>query len=126
MNYAPRVLNLSFRRDFNRAARFLGCIPFEAARSIVDTVSRYADCAASLFFSDISFNNFFMDDRKAERWLIFCTRRFAFCRARFLAWGELAKGFPRIFWAQLMGSTNGGGNIVNFAPKVKAPMRLSC
>ncbi len=43
------------------------------------------------------FKNFFIDERKAERWLMLCSRCLIFCRARFLAWGELAKRHPLEF-----------------------------
>jgi hypothetical protein len=44
----------------------------------------------------INFNSFFIDERSDERMLTLCMRLFTFCRARFLAWGELAKSFPRV------------------------------
>ncbi len=83
-----------FRRLFRRAARLLWCRFFPAARSILETVSRYAELAPSLSFLEISFSNFFMDERSEERWLMLFNRRLEFCRALFLACGELAKDYP--------------------------------
>jgi hypothetical protein len=50
----------------------------------------------------INFNSFFIDERRDERMLTLCMRLFTFCRARFLAWSELAKSFPRIFGVWIM------------------------
>ena len=93
-NQALIAFNLLLRRDLRRAARFLWCKPFDAALSICEEASRYAMLAASLSFSEISFRSFLMDERSDERWLTLCSRRLVFCRARFLACGELAKGLP--------------------------------
>ncbi len=96
-NYTFRDFNRLLRRLFKRAARVLWCRPFDAALSMLDTASRYAVLAASLFFSVISFSNFLMDERNDERMLMLCLRRLAFWRARFRAWGVLANSYPRIF-----------------------------
>jgi hypothetical protein len=82
-----------------------------------DTACRYATVAASLSLLEISFRSFFIEERRAERWLIFCARRLSFCLARFLACGVLAKGIPL-----QKGSICGRGNMVNFGPKVKPKM----
>jgi len=81
-----------FSLDFKRAARLRWCKPFDVALSILETVLRYACSDASRSPVLMDFSSFFMDERRAERWLILCSRCLAFCRARFLAWGELAKG----------------------------------
>lgn len=94
--YAVRDFNRLLRRLFKRAARVLWCRPFDAALSMLDTASRYAALAASLFFSVISFSSFLIDVRKAERMLMLCMRRFTFWRARFRACGEFANGYPQI------------------------------
>ena len=94
LDYALSVRRRLFSLLFNRAARLLWCSPLDAARSILDTASRYAVVAPSLSLSEINFSNFLMDERSVERWLILCNRRFVFCRARFRACGELAKRFP--------------------------------
>ena len=84
-----RLLSL----DFKRAARLRWCKPFDVALSILETVSRYACSDASRSRVLMVFKNFLIDERRAERWLILCSRCLAFCRARFLAWGVLAKEF---------------------------------
>lgn len=82
-----RLLSL----DFKRAARLRWCKPLDVALSILETVSRYACSEASRSPEFMIFRNFLIDERKAERWLMLCSRCLTFCRARFLAWGELAK-----------------------------------
>ncbi len=61
---------------------------------MLETAARYALVASSAFFSVTFFRNFLIAERSAERWLMLCMRRFALCRARFLACGEFAKIFP--------------------------------
>jgi hypothetical protein len=109
-----------FSRDLRRDARLRWCNPFEAALSIFDTVSRYATVAPSLSLLAMSLSNCLIDERKDERWPMFCTRRLLFCRARFRAWGVLAKVFPLI-----KGSNNGRGNMVNFRHNVKPNHAIS-
>jgi len=103
-----------FRRLFRRAARLLWSRFFTAARSILETASRYAVRAPSRSFAEISFSSFFMDERSEERWLMLLSRRLVFCRALFLAWGELAKDRPLEMSSQNKGINNGtcaGGGI---------------
>jgi len=83
-----RLLSL----DFNRDARFRWCRPLDVEPSILETVSRYACSEAPRSPESMIFRSFLIDERNAERWLTLCSRCLAFCRARFLAWGELAKG----------------------------------
>ncbi len=83
-----RLLSL----DFKRAARLRWCNPLDVVLSILETVSRYACAEASRSPELMTFRNFLIDERKAERWLILSSRCLTFCRALFLVWGELAKG----------------------------------
>ena len=92
--YALSALNRLLSRCLSRAARLRWCKPLEAARSILETAFRYAEVASSALFSETFFRNFLIAERRAERWLILWMRRFALCRARFLACGEFAKIFP--------------------------------
>ncbi len=111
---ADRDFRRLFRRLFRRDARLLWCRFLPTARSILETASRYAELAPSLSFWEISFSNFFMDERSEERWLMLFNRRLVFCRALFLAWGVLAKDYPLENANQNLGVINGtrtGGGI---------------
>ena len=111
--YEAIVRRRLLSRLFSRAARFLWCNPLVWARSILETASRYAAVAFSSSLPAMSFSIFLIDERMAERWLMLWIRRLLCCLARFLAWGEFAKGVP-----QFIGSVKGRGNILNFAPNV--------
>ena len=109
--YTLIARNLLLSRCFKRAARLLWCNPLVAALSMVDTAARYALAASSTLFSVTFFKNFLIDERNAERWLMLWMRRFALCRARFLACGEFAKIFPlrlgSIRWTREYGQFGG-------------------
>ena len=117
-----------FRRLFRRAARLLWSRFFTAARSILETALRYAEFAPSLSFSEISFSSFFMDERSEERWPMLLSRHLVFCRALFLAWGELAKDYPLEYVSQnkrVKRHPYRWRNMVNFDLKVKPQSTLS-
>ena len=114
INQALRVLKRLFRRFFRRAARFLWCRFFDTARSMPEVASRYASVAPVRSLALTSFRNFLMEVRKDERWLMLWTRRWTPWRARFRAWGELAKIVLRVD-----ASFKGRQSLPSFSPKVK-------
>lgn len=111
-----RLFNLFFRR----AARFLWCRFFVTARSMPDVAWRYASVAAARSLAPTNFRNFLIEVRNDERWLMLRMRHLTLWRARFRAWGELAKIISRFEVGY-----KGRGDIINFAAKVKHELNMS-